>query len=405
MTMPDYGLTPTGYIAPTVNELLTLFRQTVEGELGVTVDWAPDTALAAISEGVSILSGTVSEGTQAIWDGFTPNNAQGAQLDQICALVGVYRTDATYSTCTVTLTGTAGTIIPDGSLVQGGTSDLQARWRFTSNVTLTGGSDTAVVTAVDSGVVTASTGTITQIVTPISGWSTVTNAVAAIPGTAIESDADLRLRRLVSFQVGGGNSANSLRAQLLQLEVDGTTFIDSCVVIENDDSATLTVGGLDFPGHSFAPIIWPSTLSTAQKEAIADTIYANQPCGTYSAGPLTSDATGVATIVTGLDNWPHPVRWYWAVAVEIPVVITLTLRTGYTLSDVQTAVENAVIEYFASLAVGDPAYLLSVLVAAKAANPAAITGATATLDGVADDYNPAAVEIVQIDGGTPTVTT
>jgi len=45
------------------------------------------------------------------------------------------------------------------------------------------------------------------------------------------------------------------------------------------------------------------------------------------------------------------------------------------------------------------------LVAAKAANPAAITGATATLDGVADDYDPAAVEIVQIDGGTPTVTT
>lgn len=405
MTMPTYGLTPTGYVAPTVNECLTLFRETVEAELNVTVDWAPDTALAAISEGVSVLAGTVSEGTQAVWDGMDRNNAQGAQLDQLGALIGVYRTPATYSTCTVTLTGTAGTIVPSGSLVQGGTSDTQARWRIPSNTTITGGSVDVVVTAVDSGVVTASASTITQIVTPVAGWSAVTNAAAATPGTDIESDADYRLRQVQSVQISGAMSANALRAALLALTESGATFIESCVVIENDDATTLTLGGLDFPGHSFAPVIWPSTLTTTQKEAIALVIYANQPGGTYSAGPTTSDVTGVATVVTGTDGWPHPVRWYWAVNVEIPVVITLTLKSGYTLSDVQTAVENAVIDYFDSLAVGEPAYLLSVLVAAKAANPAAITGATATLDGVADDYDPAAVEIVQIDGGTPTVTT
>lgn len=403
--MADYGLLPTGYYAPRGNDLLLTFRQSVEGNWGVTVDWSPDTAWGALSEATAALVASVSEASQAVWDGMNRNNAQQAQLDQIGALVGVYRKKATYSTVVLTLTGTTGTIIPSGSLVQGGGTEDTARWRITENVTISGGSATTTATCTETGAITAEIGQIDQIVTPVYGWSTVTNAAIAVSGNDIESDADYRIRQVTSLQISGTTSVAALRAQLLQLETSGATFIESCVVLENDDSAATTIGGLSLPGHSFAAVIYPSTLTSDEITSIAETIFANQVPGTYSAGPLTTDASGVATTVTGQDGFPHYVRWYWAQDVAIPVVITLTLRAGYALADVQTLVENAVIDYFNSLAVGEPAYLLSVLTAVKAASPSAIIGCSATLDGVSGDYTPEITEIITIDGGTPTVTT
>lgn len=403
--MPETGLLPTGYVAPRGADLLLQIRADMESTLGVAIDWSADTVLSAITAAIANAMGTVSNGTQAIWDDFDRANAQGMQLDAIGALTGTYREAATYSTATVTLTGTSGAIVPSGSQVQGGGTDGSARWRIGSNVTLTGGSATTTVTAVDPGMITANAGDIAVIVTPIAGWSTVTNAASAVPGRDLESDASYRLRQVQSLQQAGSRSPNAIRGQLLSLKVNGVSVVSSCVVIDNPDANITIIGGLTFPPHSFAPILWPVTADTAYIDAIALVIFANLSPGMKCAGPaVTTPSVGVVTRVTGTDGFPHTVKWYWAVEVQIPVTAALTLATGYQLADVQADVEAAIVAYFAALAVGAPVYFSQLIAAIQAVDPAAILGISLLIDGVAGNYTPALTEIVLLADGYPVVT-
>lgn len=395
--MATYGLTDAGLVLPTGNDLLLQFRQDVESQTGLTFDWSADTVGGVYSASTAALGGTVVAMLQAIWDVFAPGNAVGAALNSIGQIRGVYREAATYSSVTLTLTGTSGTIIPSGSLVQGGGPDNSARWRLSASTVLSGGTGSVVAVAVDPGAIIAGANDITTIVTPVAGWTGVTNPAAANTGQDQETDQAYRLRQLQSLQQSGFGSANALRSQLLALTENEVAFTSSCVILDNPETTTTTIGGLTFYGSSFAPILWPDTLTDSQIELVAKAVYP-YTLGIWSMGPTVTDSTGVATVVTGGDGFPHPVRWYWAVPVAIPVALVLTLKAGYTLADVQTGVQAAVVALFAELAVGETVYTLSVQLVAKAVNPTAILGIAVTLDGVAADYAPAITEIVQIDG-------
>jgi len=406
MATPAYGLLPSGYVAPRGGDLLTFLRAQIEADLGVTIDWSPDSVLSAITSAAAATIALPSASTQAIWDGFDRENAVGLQLDAIGALTGTYRNRATYSTCTVTLSGVAGSIIPDGSQVQGGGTDGSARWRIPTSTTLDGGGTAdVVVVAVDPGVVTADVGDISTIVTPAAGWSGVTNAAAATPGAALESDATYRLRQVQELGQAGAYSPAALRAKLLALRVDGAAVITSCVVANNASSSVRTIGGLSFPPHSFAPVVWPAPLTDPQIQAVATAMFKLPiPPGSWSAGPLVSDSTGFAAVVTGDDGFPHPIRGYYAALVTIPVAVTLTMARGYALSDVQSAVVAAIQGYFAALAVGQTVLYSQLFSLIQAVNVKAIAGISLLINGSAANYDPAITEIVQLSG-VPTVTT
>ena len=72
-------------------------------------------------------------------------------------------------------------------------------------------------------------GTLTNIVTPIAGWQTVTNLIAGNTGTFVETDAQLRIRRQNSIKLLGQATVPAITAGLLQ-DVPGVT---SATVFEN----------------------------------------------------------------------------------------------------------------------------------------------------------------------------
>jgi uncharacterized phage protein gp47/JayE len=395
--MAAYGLTTAGYTPPTGNDLLLQFRSDVESTLGIVVDWSPDTQFGVISAATANIGGTVAGASQAVWDAFDPGNATGAALDSIGQIRGVYRQAATYSTATVTLTGTSGIVVPGGSLIQGGGVDGSVRWRVPVSTVLVSGSASVVVQAIERGAISATAGTLITIVTPVAGWTGVTNPAGANVGQDLETDQAYRRRQLASLQQAGARSAAALRAQLLALTENDVAFISSCVVIDNPDVSTVVIGGLTFSGSSFAPIIWPDTLTASQIVLVAEAIYPDT-LGTWSQGPLVTDSTGVATTVTGADGFPHPVRWYYAIPVAITVSLALTLKSGYVLADVEDGVIAAVQALFDALPVGATVYILDVQTAAVAVNPVAIRGVATLLDGANADYTPAITEIVQVSG-------
>ena len=64
--------------------------------------------------------------------------------------------------------------------------------------------------------------TLIEILSPISGWNSITNLVAGQTGREIETDAELRLRRQNSVRIVGSATVEAIRARILQ-EVSGVT--------------------------------------------------------------------------------------------------------------------------------------------------------------------------------------
>lgn len=72
-------------------------------------------------------------------------------------------------------------------------------------------------------------GTLTEIVTPIAGWQSITNFKAGVTGRDVETDAELRIRRANSLRVLGNATVEAIRSRLLQ-EVPG---VSSVTIFEN----------------------------------------------------------------------------------------------------------------------------------------------------------------------------
>src|SRR5271165_5773944 len=131
----------------------------------------------------------------SVYNSFSPATAQGIGLSRNVKINGLSRLVASYSTDTVSVGGTAGTVILNGVAQD----TLGQLWNLPASVTIpSGGTIDVTATAQNIGAVDAASSTITTIFTPTLGWQTVTNAAAATPGAPVETDAALRVRQAQS---------------------------------------------------------------------------------------------------------------------------------------------------------------------------------------------------------------
>lgn len=385
MATTPYGLSDAGYTAPRAADILAVMRDEIETEIGAAVDWDNDLVLSAIVTSAASRIGELAQSGQALVDAWSPANATGLPLSDLSLIVGVTRDPATSSTCPVTITGTPGTVIASSRIIES-TAD-RSRWLTSENVTIGGGGTvSATVVAQVPGVVTAEPGDLTTIVTPVAGWTSVTNAAAATPGVDVESDASLRKRRQQSLQTAGSRSLNALRSNILAID-----DVDAAVVVENDSNATATVEGISLPAHSIGVVVHPSTMTTATKQLVAQAIYDHVAAGIYTEG------SDVVATVTGLDNVGHVVRFDFAGETTVNVGITVDLEDGYELADVETPIEEAVTDYFLALGVGQRVRLLGIAALLDAID--GVRGAVILLNGVAADVDPNATSLA-VEGTT-----
>ena len=117
-----------------------------------------------------------------------PDESAGGYLDLEGAKYGITRKPGTRARCTMTLTGTAGSTIPAGTVFL----TLEGlEFALLEDVLLTGGSDTGTAEATEIGsAYNVEAGAITRMVTTMTALSAWTNA-SATGGTDQESDAAL----------------------------------------------------------------------------------------------------------------------------------------------------------------------------------------------------------------------
>jgi len=265
----------------------------------------------------------------------SPSTAVGTGLDSIVKLNGVSRSASSYSTCSATILGIAGTVISSGVVFD--TSGY--KWDLPANTTI--GSDgvtDVTVTCETAGAIVADIGTISTISTPQYGWTAVTNPVAATPGAAVETDAELRTRQTESVTLPSQTVLEGLLAAVLSV-----SGVKRAVAYENTSG---TADANTLPAHSICIVAEGGT-----DQLVADQIYYHKTpgCGTYGT-------TAIAE--TSVYGFTTTINFYRPTAVPIDVAVSVKALSGYSgalAADIQTYVAD----YLNSLQIGDDVIISS----------------------------------------------
>ena len=271
-----YGVTPEGFVLKRLVDIrqdmvdvLSTVTDPVSGET-LIVDLADenDPLVQQVNAFSDALSATWEQ-LQAAYNQFDPLKASGAGLTGTVQLNKLRRKGGTFSTAPVSLTGTPNQPITTGKQI---TDNLDTNvWSLPGFVFDGAGLATVTATAVEKGPISALAGTLVKILTPTSGWDSVTNTIDADLGTSEETDTELRLRQQQSTSATSSSLIDSLYGNLLVLPgvefarvyQNRTLFVDSRG-IDPKSVAAMVVGGVD--------------------EAIADAIFTHLSLGVDTFG-------------------------------------------------------------------------------------------------------------------------
>lgn len=276
--------------------------------------------------------GALDETLQQAYNSKDPAKAVGYDLDVICALTGTSRSKGTASSVELTLTGTAGTIVPSGSVVKSATTGTS--WTTDQTVTLTGGTATVDATCTVVGPTQADAGTLTQISTTVGGWTGVTNTAPATPGTNAETDASLRIKRNTAVGRPGNNQVDSTLGELFA--VDGVRRVKA---YENDTSsaAVSAENPHGLPANSMSYIVDGGT-----DLDVAAAIYIKKNPGVklYQAG------TPVSVTVTSPTYPTNSKLIKFSRPVAVDMVIVVTVKDDGTLpSTAADEIKDAIVKF------------------------------------------------------------
>ena len=254
----------------------------------------------------------------SVYNSFSPVTAQGVGLSRNVKINGLSRLVPSFSTVTLTIVGTAGTVITNGVAQD----ILSQQWVLPTTVTIPGGGTIDVTaTSFVVGDITADVNTITTIFTPTLGWQTVNNAAAATPGAPVESDAALRVRQSIS---------TSIPAQtVFDATLGAVSNLPGVTAVQGYENFTDITDGNGLPPHSICVVV-----SGGTSIAICQTILDYKTPGTNTYG-------GTSELVYDSRGLPLEISYQMSVAAEIGVQVTVVEGTGWS-SDYIAEIQNAV---------------------------------------------------------------
>lgn len=315
------GLSASGFSRKRLVDIKADIETALKSAFGENIDLDPQSGFGQF---VGILSEALSdqwESQENVYNSQYPSTAQGNQLSNVVQYNGIERQAASKSTVTATLSGVDGTIIPAGSQASvAATGDI---FVTLSDVTISSGFATVQMEALETGVISAVAGTLTNIETPIFGWTSITNASDATEGQAEETDAELRVRREQSTQALGQNLIDSLFGQLLNL--DGV--IDAVV---KDNKTAVPADGI--PAYQFLV----SIVGGVDAE-IAEAIWKNTPQGIASSGTTT-------VVYVDDQGFPQDVKFTRPAEVDIYFKVDITTGTEFPGSG-SDDIKDAIVAY------------------------------------------------------------
>ena len=180
----------------------------------------------------------------------------------------------------------------------------------------------------DDGDISAPLNTVTTILTPVYGWTSVSNEISAEKGSEEETDEQLRERFRASKAIRAYNMAEALYSQLLAIE-----DVSYARIYENMTDAVDTKG---LPPHSFMAIVKGGTDTD-----IGEAVWDNKPLGIASQG-------NTSVVVRDSQNLERTVKF--SRPTEIPIYVNITVEkvgTAFPANGVDL-IRQAVVEFINS---------------------------------------------------------
>ena len=215
---------------------------------------------------------------------FDPRTAEGRFQDALAEIYFISRKPATSSYALCTINGRAGTQISAGALIESEIDGTQ--WSLNQNITIPAGETiTAIFNCLTAGAISASAGTLTKIVTTVTGWDTVTNATATV-GSLEESQSAFEKRRYDSVALNARSTTDAVYANVSQCD-----DVIAVYVTDNKTNVFKTIDNYTLTPHSiFVCVIG------GEDQDIAKTIYEHLSAGCDYNGntviPVTDEYTG-----------------------------------------------------------------------------------------------------------------
>lgn len=210
---------------------------------------------------------------------FDPRTAEGRFQNALAEIYFIKRKPAINSYAMCTINGRAGTQIDAGALIESAIDRTQ--WSLDQNVTIPANETiTAKFTCLTDGAISASSGTLTKIVTTVTGWDTVTNATAIV-GSLEESQSAFEQRRKDSVSLNARSTVNAVYANVAQC--DGVIAV---YAVDNKKNISETIDNYTLTPHS----IFVSVIG-GKNEDIAKAIYNNLSAGCDYNGNTSVDIT------------------------------------------------------------------------------------------------------------------
>lgn len=318
------GLTPTGFTKRTVEDMLAQVAADHQANISTSLDTSSSSPAGQWDGSYIKIASELWDLAQAINSAMDPDKNEGDGQDAIGAITGCRRLAATHSQARSVILGlNIGTTITTTALaaVQGNPA---ARFRFVGMEPVVFGDPVVVgdftapatgayiarFEAVDTGPVAAPAGTLTVIVTPITGWTLVDTSEDAVLGRNVETAAQMRSRRERELSSLGTTTLDAIQAEFDEF-LDEQENPGVAIVYQNEDDVADADGR---PPHSIEIIIDDGLLLA--NNLIAQQVLDSKTYGIKSFGATTGtahDSRGLAHTMNF--NRPTDQLIYFAVTV------------------------------------------------------------------------------------------
>lgn len=351
MADPVYSyIVPTGTVVPDTETIQGSVETEYKNTFGQDLIVTPDTPQGMLITAETLARVAVAMNNAALANQINPNLAGGIFLDAILALTGAQRKPSVHTIVSANLTGVAGTVIPQGSQARD-TAD-GSLFESMSAVTLSPGSPgTATVNfqAVEPGAITVAIATLTDIVSDVLGWETITNpAIQSVLGSETQSDEAARQFRRQTLALQGTSLSEAIISALYNL-----TGVKSVGFRENISPSTQVIDFVTMVGHSiYACVDGGSDID------VANVLLDKKSGGCDYNNGASSHPVDQIVVVPRSGQIMHIL---FDRPDLIPVICQVTVKADSSITDPTNAVKSAILAYVngelngeAGLTIGTP---------------------------------------------------
>lgn len=329
-SVPAPSLTDSGFVAPAEVDILAGALADLNAAFGNALNSDLSTPQGQLATTLTAILGNAYDQMMAVFNGVDPARASGQMQDAIGELYFLARRGATATVVSVVCTGSPGTVVPEGTLIQDSSGNKYAAdGPITLNAT---GTATGTFSCTTTGAIDCPVNTV-SVYQSVTGLSSVTNPAAGVTGLDQEGRIAFEQRRQESV---AANSIGALDA--ISGSVQAVSGVTDAYVTDNSTGSAVTDGGVSIDPHSLFVCVNGGT-----DEDVALAILRKKPPG--------CGYTGTTSVTVSDTNSAYSTAPSYSVqftrATPTPVYIAVNLQGSSSVpSTAETEIQAAILAAF-----------------------------------------------------------